>query len=131
MSLEPFFAATPAIRLHLVLALLAVALGTYMLVARKGTPAHRWTGRAWVATMLVVAVGSFWITGNGGTAGYSWIHGLSAIVIAFLGVALWAIRTGRVRTHRGFMIGLYFGLIGAGAGALLPGRLISRILGYA
>ena len=111
-------------------ALVAVALGTFMIVAPKGTPAHRWSGRAWVATMLFVAIGSFWIQGATGAAGFSWIHGLSAIVIVFLGIALWAIRTGRVRTHRGFMIGLYVGLIGAGAGAFLPGRLISRILGY-
>jgi uncharacterized membrane protein len=49
-----------------------------------------------------------------------------------LALSMWAIHSGRVRTHRFSMIGVYAGgLIGAGAGTFAPGRLISQILGYA
>ena len=82
--------------------------------------------------MAFVAVSSFWITGIAGPGRFSAIHGLSVFTLGALVVAIWAIRTGRVRTHRFSMIGIYAGgLTGAGAGAFAPGRLISHILGYA
>jgi uncharacterized membrane protein len=81
--------------------------------------------------MLVVAASSFWITGIAGPGRFSVIHLLSVFTIAMLALAVWAIRSGRVRTHRFTMIGIFAGgLIGAGAGALAPGRLISQMLGY-
>jgi uncharacterized membrane protein len=46
--------------------------------------------------------------------------------------AIWSARIGNIRAHRRFVIGLYAGaILGAGSGALVPGRLISRMLGYA
>ncbi len=132
MNLAPFFAQPFAMQFHLVAALGALALGTYQLVRRKGTPWHRTLGYAWVALMLAVAISSFWVTGLAGAGRFSAIHILSVFTLAMLALAIWAIRTGRVRTHRFTMIGVYAGgLIGAGAGAFAPGRLISHILGYA
>jgi len=132
MDFAPFFSHSLVIQLHLVAALLALALGTVQLLRRKGTKSHGIIGYVWVALMLGVALSSFWITGVAGRGQFSAIHGLSVFTLVMLGLAMWAIHTGRVRTHRFTMIGVYAGgLIGAGAGAFAPGRLISQILGYA
>ncbi len=131
MNAAPYLAAPLAAQFHLVAALVAFLLGTWLLVRRKGTPRHRLLGRIWMGLMLAVALGSFLITGHAGAGRLSWIHGLSAFVIVGIGIALWAARTGRIRTHRGWVIGLYAGsFAGAGGAAFAPGRLISQILGY-
>ncbi len=131
MSLAPYFAETAHVQVHLVAALVALGLGATVLLLPKGTGLHRALGRCWAALMLVVAVGSFWITGIAGKGNWSVIHLLSAWTVLSLAVAIWAIRTGRRRLHARFMVGVFVGVIGAGLGALLPGRLISMILGYA
>jgi uncharacterized membrane protein len=131
MTLGSYLAQILAVQLHLPAAVLAFLIGTYLMLRRKGTAWHKALGRIWIALMALVAISSFWITGLAGPGNFSPIHALSAFTLVLLAVALWAVRTGRVRTHRFSMIGIYAGgLIGAGAGALAPGRLISHILGY-
>ena len=44
-----------------------------------------------------------------------------------LALAVWFIRRGNVRAHKGFMIGTFLGLVGAGLGALAPGRALARL----
>jgi uncharacterized membrane protein len=133
MNLEPFSIAPLAIQIHLVSVLIAFALGIWMLVQPKGTPAHRITGRVWMATMVVAAVSSFLITSKSPLVGpFGIIHGLSVFVLVLVVLAIASARAGRIRAHRRIVIGLYVGaILGAGSGALMPGRLISRILGYA
>ncbi len=109
------------IALHLGAALLALGLGLATLWLRKGTPLHKALGRTWAALMALAAVSSFWITRDGT---FSWIHLLSAWVLVSLTCAIWHIRRGNVRAHQGFMVGTYLGLLGAGAGALAPGRAL-------
>jgi uncharacterized membrane protein len=41
--------------------------------------------------------------------------------------AIHLIRRGNVRAHRGFMVGTVVGLLGAGAGALTPGRFLTQL----
>jgi uncharacterized membrane protein len=131
MNFAPFLSHSFAAQLHIVTAVLALLLGIVLLTRRKGTRGHKALGRTWAALMLVVAVSSFWITGIAGPGRFSVIHVLSVFTIAMLALAVWAIRSGRVRTHRFTMIGIFAGgLIGAGAGALAPGRLISQMFGY-
>lgn len=114
---------------HLVAALTAATLGLWNLAAVKGTSRHRVVGRCWIAAMLAVTLPSFWIReldpGN-----FSWIHGLTVFTLASLALALWGIRTGRVRLHAHAMIGTMVGLVIAGGFALMPGRTISRMIGY-
>src|SRR5262245_54710358 len=126
MTFEPFFSHSFAVQFHVTTAILAFALGIVLLVRRKGTRWHKVLGRAWAVLMFGVAISSFWITGIAGPGRFSVIHLLSIFTVASLVIAIWAIRTGRVRIHRFTMIGIFAGgLIGAGAGALVPGRLIS------
>lgn len=79
-------------------------------------------GRAWVA----VAVSSFWIQGI--NQSLSPIHILSIWTLIALAAAIYSIRRGHVRGHKRWMIGTFIGLVGAGLGALAPGRLLSRAL---
>lgn len=109
------------IAVHLSAALAALLLGGAVLSIRKGTNLHRRLGRAWGVLMLVTAASSFWITRNGQ---WSWIHLLSAWTLVSLALAVYHIRRGNVRAHRGFMVGTYLGLVGAGLGALAPGRTL-------
>ena len=116
---------TPVVVFHLAAAIAAVVLGALLIVGRKGTRTHRWIGRSWVAVMALVSIGSFWIQHAGGL---SWIHGLSVMTLVLLGLAVWAIRTGRVDLHRRLMTGTLVGLVIAGAFAFSPGRLLGNLV---
>ena len=118
----------PTIALHLAAAVLALTLGVVVLSLTKGTRLHKALGRSWVALMLVVAISSFWIFEIRKGAGPSAIHLLSAWTLVSLACAVWFIRRGNVRAHKGFMIGTFLGLAGAGLGALAPGRVLSRFV---
>jgi uncharacterized membrane protein len=109
------------IALHLTAALIALLLGAIVLFTRKGTPRHKLLGRAWGLVMVIVAVSSFWITRDGR---FSWIHLLSAWTLISLACAVYFIRRGNARAHKGFMVGTFLGLAGAGLGALAPGRAL-------
>lgn len=110
------------IALHLFSVLPALLIGCLVLVIKKGTRVHKMLGRIWVGLMLFTSLVSFFIRDEGK---FSWIHILSIITIVSMGIAIWAIRHGRVRTHRGFMIGAFIGSIVAGVFAsVLPGRLV-------
>jgi uncharacterized membrane protein len=119
---------TPLIALHAALAAVALAIGAAVLLRQKGTSSHKLLGRLWVAAMVGVAVSSFWIFEIRRGAGPSFIHLLSVWTLISLALAVWFIRGGNVRAHKGFMIGTFLGLAGAGLGALAPGRAISRLL---
>lgn len=117
---------TPAIWIHLSAALAALALGASVFLARKGTLLHRVSGRVWAGLMLVAAISSFWIKGNGS---YSWIHLLSIVTLVLLAAVVYAAMSGHIRRHRAGVIALYSGsLVTAGLFALLPGRLLGKMV---
>lgn len=127
MNFAPLLTAGPAIHIHLAATILALALGIAMLVRRKGTGSHRLFGWIWVGLMLTAAVSSFWITGIRG--GYSPIHALSLLVLVTVPAAIYAVRRGRVSTHRKAMISLFVGgLMIPGLFTLLPGRVLGRLM---
>jgi uncharacterized membrane protein len=119
---------TALIATHASLAAAALVVGVAMLVRPKGTASHKLFGRLWVALMVAVALSSFWIFEIRRGAGPSVIHLLSVWTLISLALAVWFIRRGNVRAHRGFMIGTLIGLAGAGLGALAPGRALYRLL---
>ncbi len=127
MNYIPLLNAGPAIHVHLAATILALALGVFMLIRRKGTVSHRTLGWIWVALMLTAATSSFWITGV--TGSYSPIHALSVLVLVLVPLAVLAIRRGKVKRHRMAMIGLFFGaLVIPGLFTLLPMRLLGRLM---
>jgi uncharacterized membrane protein len=85
------------------------------LLRRKGTATHKLLGRVWVALMVAVALSSFWIFEIRRGAGPSLIHLLSVWTLISLALAVWFIRRGNVRAHRGFMVGSFVGLAAAGS----------------
>lgn len=119
---------TVAIAIHLAAAVAAFGIGSVVLLQPKGTPMHKAFGRAWVGLVAVAAISSFWILEIRQGAGFSFIHALSAWTLFAAAVAVLAIRRGRVRTHAGWMIGTFVGLVAAGAGTLAPGRMLPEML---
>jgi uncharacterized membrane protein len=115
------------ITVHAALAVAALALGAAVLARPKGTASHKLLGRSWAVLMAAVALSSFWIFEIRGGAGPSPIHLLSVWTLVSLGLAVWFIRRGNVRAHRGFMIGTFIGLAGAGIGTLAPRRALYRL----
>ncbi len=118
----------PIIAVHAAAATVALLIGAFLLLRRKGTRLHKTLGWIWVACMTLTAGSSFLMTGlNHGS--FSVIHILSAFVLVMLPWAIFAIRTGRVRSHRSAMIGLYFGgLVLTGILTFIPGRLMFELI---
>lgn len=110
---------------HAIAASLAMVVGVLNIVRRRrGDRPHRVIGRAWAGLMYFVAIGSFWIQ-EPKPGEFSWIHGLSALTIVTLTLALWNARRGNIRGHAANMIGTYCGLLGAFIGVIaVPTRLV-------
>ncbi|MGI9415179.1 MAG: DUF2306 domain-containing protein [Hyphomicrobiales bacterium] len=128
MDLSPLINASFAVQVHVAAIAVAVAATALVAVWTKGSPAHRWFGRAFVAGMAVAAVSSFWIRElNAGSL--SSIHVLSVTTLIGLAYGIGAVRQGRVRSHRLAMILTAVSGLGiAGAFAVLaPGRLMWRV----
>ena len=113
--------------IHLAAVVPAVVIGIAQLASKKGTPRHKLLGWIWVLAMVAVALSSFWIMELRKGAGFSLIHLLSVWVLICLASAIWFIRRGNVRAHKGFMVGVMLGVTGAGIGALMPGRFLAQL----
>ncbi len=114
---------------HALGASLALTLGGWQLLRRaRGDRAHRLVGRVWVVAMYWTVLSSFFIT-ELDPGHFSWIHGLSALTFLTLSLGTWAAIRGRIKLHRQFMRGSYFGLMGAFLGAVaVPQRDIPQLL---
>lgn len=110
---------------HLALALTALAIGTSVLLRRKGDRLHKAMGWAWVCLMLCAALTSFLIHARGR---FSLIHVLSVVILVTVPLGVMHIRNKRVRSHRFTMISAFAGLVIAGAFTLLPYRMLGRLL---
>ena len=118
--------------IHLAAALLALTLGTWQMLAPRGSLRHRGMGYLWVTAMGVTAISSFWIKGHLGWSwltGFSWIHLLSVWILVSLAMAVMRARQRQISAHRGWMRGAFGGLVGAGVFAALdPGRVLGHWL---
>ena len=123
------------IYIHATLALLAVPLGFYIFITRKGTKQNRMLGRIWVTLLIMVSLTAIFIQViNQGQ--YSLIHLLILLTIGSLIYSIWSIRKFKKTKIEGYklshiysMIGVYVGaLLIAGAFTLMPGRFFHEIL---
>lgn len=122
---------TGPILLHLATAGSAAALGPFILFRRKGDATHKLLGRIWAALMLITAITSAFIrTPGAGIAGtgFSFIHIFTIWTLINIPLGVWAVRTKRIRMHRGMMTGLYVGLLIAGGFTFIPGRLLGNLV---
>ena len=123
------------IYVHSVLALLAIPLGLYIIITKKGTKSHKMLGRIWVTVLLIVSLTAIFIqTIKPGQ--FSLIHLLVPYTIGSLIYSIWNIRRFKKTkiqrykiTHMRSMIGVYIGaLLIAGAFTLMPGRFFNEII---
>lgn len=129
MSLDPLLDASLAIRIHAFAAMGAFGLGALQLARVKGTPSHRTLGWTWVVLMAIVAISSFWIHDIRHLGPFSAIHILSVYTLVALPLAVVHARRGRIKAHRGSMIGIFVGaLVIAGLFTPMPGRIMHRVL---
>jgi len=109
---------TVLIATHAVAASLALVLGPVQILRPvKGDKIHVTIGRAWAGLMLDVAAGSFFFGGYGGAINI-FLRALAVWTLFSVSMGIWRARRGDIRHHRGFMIGTYFGLIGASIGVV-------------
>ena len=128
MTLEPLLTASPAIQLHAFTAMAAFGLGIAVLLARKGTAAHRLMGRIWVGLMVVTALSSFLVHTLRMIGPFSPIHILSVVTLygSFAGVR--AARRRDFKAHARSMQRLFaIALVGAGIFTLVPGRIMGEV----
>ncbi len=118
---------TALIAVHAIAAAYSILFGAAQILRRaKGGAVHRVIGRIWVAAMYTVILTSFGIRTIDG--GFNWLHGLSLITFGTVSMGLWAARTGRIPSHRSFMTGSYFGILGAFIGVVaVPDRRIPQM----
>ncbi|MBT5105153.1 MAG: DUF2306 domain-containing protein [Porticoccaceae bacterium] len=123
------------IYIHAFFALIAVPVGLYILLTKKGTQKHKLTGRIWTLFLLIVSFTALFIQAiNPGE--YSLIHLLIPWTIGSLIYSIWSIRKFQItklqkykKAHMYSMIGVYVGaLLVAGVFTLMPGRLFYEIL---
>lgn len=115
------------IKAHMLAGLGALALGTALMVMRKGVTLHRIMGWSWASLMALAAGASLFITGLNGDH-WSFIHLFSGWVLIVLPIALAAARRHRVQLHRRMMTGLFFGgLVVTSLLTFIPGRLMWQL----
>ena len=114
--------------LHLGSFVPAFVIGSYLLLNRKGTPAHRLLGKIYIGLMLFTAIITLFMEALVGPKflnHFGFLHLLSLFVLYTVPTAYRAIRVGNIKLHKRKMVGLYVGaLLVAGAFTLSPGRLI-------
>jgi uncharacterized membrane protein len=114
--------------LHLGSLVPAFVIGSYLLLNRKGTPAHRLLGKIYMGLMLFTAIITLFMEALVGPKflnHFGFLHLLSLFVLYTVPTAYRAIRVGNIKLHKRKMVGLYVGaLLVAGAFTLSPGRLI-------
>ena len=123
------------IYVHSVLALLAIPLGLYIIITKKGTKSHKMLGRIWVTVLLIVSLTAIFIQTIKPDQ-FSLIHLLVPYTIGSLIYSIWNIRRfekTKIKrykiAHMRSMIGVYIGaLLIAGAFTLMPGRFFNEII---
>ena len=112
------------IKLHLLAAVAAVALGAALMVVRKGKTFHRFAGWTWVGLVSLVAGSSIFITAlNPGH--WSLLHLFTGWTLIMLPLAVFAAKRRNLVRHRRTMMGLFYGgFVINGFIALIPGRTL-------
>ena len=117
---------------HLSTVVPAFFIGTFLLLARKGTPRHKALGKIYMSLMSLTALITFFMPaqlsppfiGHFGSN-----HALSVMVMIGVPTAYISIRQGNVAVHRGAMMAMYIGgLLIAGSLAFRPGRMLNEWL---
>jgi uncharacterized membrane protein len=109
-----------------------VFIGAWLIfVSRKGAPGHRALGYAYLTLMTVTAIAALFVhqIAPDNPLGLSPIHLFVPLTLFSVFTALTAAKRGDIKSHRGAMLGLFFGgIVLAGAFAFMPGRIMHEIV---
>jgi uncharacterized membrane protein len=100
---QPLLQASPAIQIHVAAAILALCLGVWQFLARKGTIPHRVVGWIWVVLLAGICISSFFIPGSLFIGPVSVFHALSVYTLWALFMGAKAAREGEVADHKSYM----------------------------
>lgn len=131
MTFQPLLDLPPHIALHAGAAVLALALGPFVIHRRRRDRAHRVTGYIWVVAMATVALSAFAIPAHGlrllGHLGPFHLFAVLALASLLRGMA--AIWRRDAERHAAALRGLYWqGVAVAATLNFLPGRAVTRAL---
>ncbi len=120
----------PWVSPHIVVALLALALGAAQLGLRKGDRRHRLLGYAWCALLAVIGLSGLAIQLEPGhvTLIHRLSSGFAAADLILLPIVIYAGRTGRRRLHKFAALGMFACLLNAGALAFFPQRAVGALI---
>ena len=114
--------------LHLGTVLPAFVIGTFQLLARKGTQSHKLLGRIFMLLMLATGLITLSMPAKVGPQflnHFGFIHIFSFFAVFGVPLSYLAARRGFIRAHRFTMVSLYVGgILVAGAFAFSPGRML-------
>lgn len=118
--------------LHLGTVLPAFVIGTFQLLASKGTQSHKLLGRIFMLLMLATGLITLSMPAKVGPQflnHFGFIHIFSFFAVFGVPLSYLAARRGFIRAHRFTMISLYVGgILVAGAFAFSPGRMLHKWL---
>lgn len=117
--------------LHLATVVPAFAIGTLLLIIKKGTSIHKIYGRIYMILMIITALITLFMEAEVGPKlfnHFGWIHSFSFLTLYTVPTAYMAIKKGNVKSHKRKMILLYFGaIIIAGGFTFVPGRYLHTL----
>jgi uncharacterized membrane protein len=116
---------TIVIATHAIIATAAIVLGTFNVIRIvRGDRIHKAVGRTWAGLMLLVSIGSFFIGSYAGGLDL-FLHALAAWTTFSILAGIYYARHGNINVHKGYMLGSYFGLLGATIGVIsVPARRV-------
>jgi uncharacterized membrane protein len=107
MRLAPLLQASPAIQIHVAAAVIALGLGLWQFLGRKGSIPHRIVGWIWVVLLGSICISSFFIPGSLFIGPISVFHALSVYTLWALFMGAKAARAGEVADHKSYMTWIY------------------------
>ena len=119
---------TTLLIIHLATVLPCFLIGTILLIIKKGTKIHIYSGRVYMILMLITATVTLFMPAQVGPRfidHFGLLHSFSLLTIYSVPTAYLAIKAGNVKVHKRKMILLYFGaIILAGGFTFYPGRYL-------
>lgn len=131
MNLSAVTQATPAIQIHLFVALLALVMGCLMWMRPKGTKSHKVIGRSFIGLMVAAAISAIFINqlNPTGPFGFSLVHIFVPITLIGSWQVISSARKGNIAKHQKHVRNIfYFALLIPGFFSFMPGRTMWNLV---
>jgi uncharacterized membrane protein len=129
MRLAPLLQASPAVQIHVYAAAVALVLGLYQFLGRKGSIPHRVIGWVWVVLLSTICISSFFIPGSLFLGPVSLFHLLSIYTLWSLAMGARAARRGEIADHKSYMSWIFgLSIIVSAVIAVASGGVLYQVL---